>query len=89
MLLERLPTRNAATQHNRVVKDPLRIERGVEMLSDTYRSAADLRALASWYREYAELASNPSIWSSRLSTAEELERQALAAEASGLPLPRG
>jgi hypothetical protein len=54
----------------------------VGMLSDTNRSVAELRALAGWYRQYAELAANPVIWSSRLSTAEELEREALAAEAS-------
>lgn len=56
------------------------------MFLDTYRSAAELRALASWYRQYAELAANPAIWSSRLSTAEELERQASAAETSTLPV---
>lgn len=56
---------------------------------DTYRSAAELRALASWYRRYAEQASNPAIWSSRLSTAEELERQASAVETLALPLLNG
>jgi hypothetical protein len=69
-----------------VVDHPARrIYAGLEMLPDTDRSAATLRALASWYRQYAELASNPAIWSSRLSTAEELERQASAAERSAFP----
>jgi len=35
------------------------------MLHDPDRSAVELRALAAWYREYAELAGNPSIWLSR------------------------
>ena len=65
-----------------VVDHSKRIYTGLEMLPDTDRSAAQLRALASWYRQYAERASNPAIWSSRLSTAEELERQASAAERS-------
>jgi hypothetical protein len=56
------------------------------MLVDTHRSAAELRALAGWYRQYAERASNPAIWSSRLNTAEELERQALALEVTALPV---
>jgi hypothetical protein len=56
------------------------------MLADTDRSVAELRVLASWYRQYAERAGNPAIWSSRLSTAEELDRQAEAAEASASPL---
>ena len=40
------------------------------------RALGDLRALAAWYREYAELAGNPSIWASRVMTAEDLEREA-------------
>jgi hypothetical protein len=35
-----------------------------------------LRKLAAWYRELAERAGNPSIWHGRLTTAEELEREA-------------
>jgi hypothetical protein len=35
-----------------------------------------LRELASWYREFAERAGNPAIWHARLTTAEELEREA-------------
>jgi len=46
------------------------------------RPVAELRALAAWYREYAGLAGNPLIWLGRLSTAEELERQASAAESA-------
>jgi hypothetical protein len=55
------------------------------MLPDTYRSASELRDLARWYREYAELADNPAIWSSRLSTAQDLEREASAAESAASP----
>jgi len=40
------------------------------------QALGDLRALAAWYREYAELAGNPSIWASRVMTAEDLEREA-------------
>ena len=35
-----------------------------------------LRALAAWYREFAEKAANPTIWESRIATAEDLERHA-------------
>jgi len=35
-----------------------------------------LRALASWYREFAERAGNPVIWEARLRTAEDLEKEA-------------
>jgi hypothetical protein len=35
-----------------------------------------LRALAGWYREFAERAGNPAIWHARLTTAEGLEREA-------------
>ena len=35
-----------------------------------------LRELAGWYREFAERAGNPAIWHARLTTAEELEREA-------------
>jgi hypothetical protein len=36
----------------------------------------NLRELAAWYREFAERAGNPVIWHARLTTAEELEREA-------------
>jgi len=39
-------------------------------------ASGELRALAAWYREYAELAGNPTIWASRVGTAEDLERDA-------------
>jgi hypothetical protein len=74
----------AAVQHHRLLKSP-RIEGRSTMLPDAHRSAAELRNLARWYRDYAELAHNPVIWSSRLSTAEELEREALVAESSAAP----
>jgi hypothetical protein len=35
-----------------------------------------LRELASWYRDFAERAGNPTIWDSRLRTAEDLEEEA-------------
>ncbi len=40
-----------------------------------------LRDLASWYREFAERAGNPTIWDARLRTAEDLEREANNVEA--------
>jgi hypothetical protein len=40
----------------------------------------ELRALAAWYRDYAERAGSTRIWDYRLSTAEDLERQAAALE---------
>jgi hypothetical protein len=35
-----------------------------------------LRELAAWYRDFAEQAGNPAIWHARLTTAEDLEREA-------------
>jgi len=35
-----------------------------------------LRELASWYREFAERAGNPTIWEGRLRMAEDLDREA-------------
>ena len=35
-----------------------------------------LRELASWYREFAERAGNPTIWEGRLRVAEDLDREA-------------
>jgi len=35
-----------------------------------------LRKLASWYREYAKRAENPTIWDARLRTADELDAEA-------------
>jgi hypothetical protein len=42
--------------------------------------AQRLRDLATWYREFAERTDNPTIWDSRLRTAEDLEREAEALE---------
>jgi hypothetical protein len=39
-----------------------------------------LRALAGWYREFAERAGNPDIWAARLRTAENLEAEATRVE---------
>ena len=38
--------------------------------------AQELRALANWYREYAEQAGNPMIWDARWRMAEDRERDA-------------
>ena len=52
-----------------------------------------LRELASWYREFAERAGNPTIWDSRLRTAEDLDAAAerierdLAAEPRVIEFP--
>ena len=40
------------------------------------QTSEELRVLAAWYRDYAEQAGSPVIWDYRLSTAEDLERQA-------------
>ena len=37
---------------------------------------AKLRALAAWYREYADRAGNPAIWEARLRTADKFEAEA-------------
>ena len=39
-----------------------------------------LRALACWYRDFAERAGNPDIWAARLRTAEDLEAEAARIE---------
>jgi len=56
------------------------------MSPDVAPSAAKLRALAAWYREYAEIAGNPAIWYGRFSTADNLERQAAALKSSSAAL---
>jgi hypothetical protein len=53
---------------------------------DSYQptqTSEGLRALAAWYRDYAEQAGSPVIWDYRLSTAEDLERQASDLERQG------
>ena len=44
------------------------------------RDPTKLRELASWYREFAERAANPTIWEGRLRMAEDLEAEARRAE---------
>ena len=45
------------------------------------KAPEELRTLAAWYRDYAERAGSSSlVWDYRLSTAEDLERQAWALE---------
>ena len=39
-----------------------------------------LRALASWYRDFAEKAGNPAIWEAQLRTADKPEAEAELAE---------
>jgi hypothetical protein len=48
----------------------------ITMITDT----AQMRALAVWYRERAEATDNPTIWESRLHTAENLEEMAQRAD---------
>jgi hypothetical protein len=57
-----------------------------------------LRELALWYREFAERAGNPTIWESRLRTAEDLDaaaehmerlRRRSIAGSHGQPPPEG
>ncbi len=43
-----------------------------------------LRALAGWYREFAERAGNPVIWEARLRTAKDLEHEADRLEKLGV-----
>jgi hypothetical protein len=51
---------------------------------DATPSAQALRALAEWYREFAERTQNPAIWEARIRTAEELEMNAQALESRAL-----
>ena len=51
---------------------------------DAAASPQDLRALAVWYREFAERTQNPTIWEARIRTAEELETNAQALESRAL-----
>jgi hypothetical protein len=48
---------------------------------DAAASPQDLRALAVWYREFAERTQNPTISEARIRTAEALEMNAQALEA--------
>ena len=47
-----------------------------------------LRELAGSYREFAERAGNPAIWHARLTTAEDLEREADRLEKIAARRPR-
>ena len=49
---------------------------GAQVMFDTAQSPGELRALAAWYRKFAERAGNPVIWESRLLMAESLEAEA-------------
>jgi hypothetical protein len=49
--------------------------------ADVTASPRELRALAVWYRQFAERTQNPAIWEARIRTAEELELNAQALEA--------
>src|SRR6202035_2842686 len=54
---------------------------------DATASPQALRALAAWYREFAERTQNPAIWEARVRTAEELEMNAQALESRALRSP--
>jgi len=56
---------------------------------DATASPRELRALAVWYREFAERTRNPTIWEARLRTAEELEMDAQALESQALQIAEG
>jgi hypothetical protein len=47
-----------------------------DAMPDAMPDVEKLRQLAAWYREFAERAGNPTIWESRLRTAEDLESEA-------------
>ena len=49
---------------------------GLSDADDPSTRVRRLRALASWYRAFAERAGNPAIWDARLRTAEDLEAEA-------------
>ena len=51
---------------------------------DVTASPRQLRALAEWYREFAERTQNAAIWEARIRTAEELETNAQALESRAL-----
>jgi hypothetical protein len=56
---------------------------------DATASPRELRALAVWYREFAERTQNPVIWEARIRTAEELETNAEALESHALQSAEG
>ena len=56
---------------------------------DATTSPQQLRALALWYREFAERTQNPAIWEARIRTAEELEMSAQALESHALQSAEG
>jgi hypothetical protein len=51
-------------------------------------SPTAMRALAVWYREFAETTENPTIWESRLHTAKDLEEMARRADRRPLMVSR-
>ncbi len=48
-------------------------------------SPQKLRALAAWYREFAERAGNPWVWEARLQLADDLDEEAAQLEAQLAP----
>ncbi len=56
---------------------------------DVTASPRQLRALAEWYREFAERTQNAAIWEARIRTAEELETNAEALESHALESAEG
>ena len=46
------------------------------MRGQQWKTRAGWRALAAWYRQFAEKTENARIWEARLQTAEHLEEEA-------------
>ena len=64
------------------------VSQSVMVRSEAVDEATELRELAGWYREFAEQSGNPTIWDSRLRTAEDLEAEATQLEScSGCATP--
>ena len=59
-----------------------------ETITTVARTPDQLRALARWYRVFAEQAGNPVIWESRLLMAENLEAEAEHVESERAAAPR-
>ena len=50
--------------------------RSLWLLDGVMNDPRELRRLAAWYRTFADRAGNPIIWEARLTTTQELEREA-------------
>ena len=54
--------------------------RSLWLVDGVMNDPRELRRLAAWYRTFADRAGNPIIWEARLTTAQELEREAVRFE---------